>query len=81
MLPAPPSAGALEAGIVEREKISRDDRKQAEAYYMFLLGARSIVFQRKFIPSRVTADDEKVLVEGVHHMRITVVFEGPAKNH
>ena len=48
---------------------------------MFPFDARSIVFQRKGIPSRVAADDEKVLIKGVHHMRITVVFRRPAKNH
>ena len=81
MLPLRLLSGGLEARFVELRKIARDDAKEVDAEYFALFSGRSVIFERKHIPSPIAADNTIVVVECVDHVRIVVVLWWPAKNH
>jgi hypothetical protein len=81
MLPLPVSPGSLETFIIEGEKISRDNFKQAYTAYFAELGSTAVISKRKRVPSRVALYNAKVLIDSVDHVRITIVRVRPSDDH
>src|SRR5438270_1581407 len=81
MLPTALFVGRLKTCIVVIGKNWRDHREKGDALYFASLCSGSVIFKRKGIPSRVAADNSKILIYGIDHIRIAVVVRWPTQDH
>ena len=81
MLPVPLLLGSLKTFIIEGEKISRDNFKQAYTAYLAEFGSAAVISKRKRVPSAVALYYAEVLIYSVDYVRITIVCARPGDDH
>jgi hypothetical protein len=81
MLPLPLPPGSPKTFIIEGEKISWDNSKQAYTADFAEFDSAAVVSKRKGIPGAVAPCNAKVLIYRVDHMRITIVRVRPGDDH
>ena len=73
-------SGSLGTAVIESRKVSWDYPKEAYSENLTSCRSTALVIQREGIPSAIAPHNPEILIDGVHHVSITVVRWTPRKH-